>query len=80
MGQDSCLLLLGVRNEKVRGRLWQDGVLASRQDKLFMDAGFSKLEKNKIEEELWFRGSGPGSKKVKVETSISENISTERHF
>lgn len=59
MGQDSCLLLLGVRNEKVGGGLWQDRVLASHQDKLFMAAGWviSEPEKNKIKEQLWFRGT-----------------------
>lgn len=59
MGQDSCLLLLGVRNEKVGGGLWQDGVLASHQGMLFMAAGWviSKREKNKIKKQLWFRGT-----------------------
>lgn len=39
-GQDSCLLLLGVRNERVGGNLWQDRVLASHQSKLFMSSGW----------------------------------------
>lgn len=48
VGQDSCLLLLGERNEKVGGGLWQDRVLASHQGKLFMAAGWVISEPKKI--------------------------------
>lgn len=63
MGQDSCLLLLGVRNERVGGGPGQDRVLASHQGKLFMSSGWvisepekNKKGKNKIKELFWFRG------------------------
>lgn len=57
-GQDSCLLLLGVRNESVRRDLQQDRVWASHQGKLFMSSGWvisapkikNKKGKNNIKE------------------------------
>lgn len=70
VGQDLCLLLLGVRNERVGGHLWQGRVLASHQGKLFMSSGWvlsepeKKMEKIKKKGAVWVQRNGcPGSKK-----------------
>lgn len=47
VSQDLCLLLLGVRNERVGGHLWQGRVLASHQGKLFMSSGWVLSEPEK---------------------------------
>ena len=70
MGQDLCFLLLGVRNERAGGHLWQGRVLASHQGKLFMSSGWvlsepeKKMEKIKKKGAVLVQRNGcPGSKK-----------------